>query len=128
MGPADSLSDQGYLLLERENQPESANTKGQLHTCTHAHTHRHGHLTVSTLVCSHTLTQMCHCLHKHTHLAKRLNRLIAGTPLRKQQPNYQRILYQGHLLTAHTHTHLFILPVQTTSSPLTKSLGYNKGS
>lgn len=47
-GRADSLEDQGYLLLERENQPESANTKGQ------PHTHRHSHKLIHT--CKHTWT------------------------------------------------------------------------
>lgn len=43
LGPADSLADQGYLLLERENQPESANTKGQTHTHTHGHAKTDAH-------------------------------------------------------------------------------------
>lgn len=67
VGPADSLLGQGYLLLERENQPESANTKGQshirtfthTHAKTHAHTDEHEHAYVRA-------SHPCRTTHLHT--------------------------------------------------------------
>lgn len=67
VGPADSLLGQGYLLLERENQPESANTKGQSHirtfthtrAKTHAHTDEHEHAYVRA-------SHPCRTTHLHT--------------------------------------------------------------
>lgn len=117
VGPADSLPDQGYLLLERENHPESADTEGR------AHTHKD--------TCKGIQQFYLWCTHMRTHrspqhmrtLPKRLNRLIAGTPLRKQQPNYHHILHQGQ----HTHIHHFTC-ANHTPLLLTKPLGSNKSS
>lgn len=89
--------------------------------------------------CTHTHKDTCKgiqqfylwCTHMRTHrsprhmrtLPKRLNRLIAGTPLRKQQPNYHHILHQGQ----HTHIHHFTC-ANHTPLLLTKPLGSNKSS
>lgn len=98
VGPADSLPDQGYLLLEREKQPESANTEEH----THIHSHKDTCIELFHHWYTHTLShRFPPDTHTHT-LPKRLNRLIAGTPLRKQ-PNYHHILHQGQ----HTHIHHF---------------------
>lgn len=61
VGPADSLPDQGYLLLERENHPESADTEG------HTHTKVHGHPTVLSAAHTYAHTQIPPT---HAHVAK----------------------------------------------------------
>ena len=113
---------QMHQRLHTPTAPEHTHIHAQTHTSTHKHTHAptwtSDFFLCSTCTYSHTdapLTQHTqylykhphtHTTHRHTHTAMRLNRVIAGTPLRKQQPNYHHILHQGHLMTVHSHSSL----------------------
>lgn len=108
VGPADSLADQGYLLFRRKKKRLSQQIVKGSHTYTHTHAHAntHAHAQTQTSDCFIFLyaRMLSHRLTRTSAHHQRLNRLLAGTPLRKQRPNYHHILHQGHLMTAHSHS------------------------